>query len=435
MPDKKVSLYIPCYNAQATIQYCLEAVFKQSYPLKEVVVVDDGCNDKTFATASCFPVRIIRHDKNNGLAASRNTAIKNINTEFIASLDADCLPEAEWLENLMRRFDSSKLAGVGGKLLEGNPSTVFDLWRSVHMKQYWENGRTAPPFLFGSNTVFRREALISIGLYNEDYKNNYEDVDICGRLKSAGYSLVYEPKAIACHLKSDSICSILDSYWRWNLGYYQKKDYYSTPKKFVFKLKDNLGLGNRYIEEDIGSKRYDLIYLDFLLSLHHCLYDFKYFISLNKYQQVNFTPLSFWLSLVDLTFCYHFDFRKNNLSTFMPSENAFLQNYFALNLILGRSIQKKFRSKKFQKILYKHLLLSVYKINDAYLLDKLTNLIELHPDWSGFLKKKHPNLDIVFLNNLSLIFQKWLESLMYNYPKIIQAIEASAEKTDALSLY
>ncbi|MFH1191638.1 MAG: glycosyltransferase family 2 protein [Candidatus Omnitrophota bacterium] len=435
MRDKKVSLYIPCYNAQATIQYCLEAVFKQRYPLKEVVVVDDGCNDKTFEIASGFPVRIIRHDKNKGLAASRNTAVKNIDAEFIASLDADCLPKAEWLENLMKRFDSSKVAGAGGKLLENNPSTVFDLWRSVRMKQYWENGQTAPPFLFGSNTAFRKEALINIGLYNEDYKNNYEDVDICDRLKGAGYSLVYEPKALACHLKSDNICSIMDSYWRWNLGYYQKKDYYSTPKNFVFKLKDNLGLGNRYLEEDMGLKRYDLLYLDFLLSLHHCLYDFEYFISLNKHRQVNFTLLSFWLSLVDLTFYYHFDFRKNNLSTFMPPENAFLQNYFVLNLILGRSIQEKFRSKKFQKILYKHLLLSVYKINDTYLLDKLTNLIELHPDWSGFLKKKHPNLNIVFLDNLSLIFQKWLESLMYNYPKIIQAIEASAEKTDALSLY
>ena len=232
---QEVSLYIPCFNAAETIHLCLEAVFKQKYPLKGVLVVDDGSTDETVDIAAKYPVKIIRHKKNNGLAIARNTAIKNIKTGFIASLDADCQPESDWLKNLMKRFSSAKIVGVGGKLLETYASSVFDLWRSVHMKQYWEDKNTMPPFLFGSNTIFRKKALMDIGLYNENYKNNYEDVDICGRFKKAGYTLIYEPKAIAHHLKNDNICSILDTYWRWNLGYYQKKRYYSNQKRFIFK--------------------------------------------------------------------------------------------------------------------------------------------------------------------------------------------------------
>ncbi len=430
MPNEKVSLYIPCYNAEATIQYCLEAVFKQKYPLKEVVIIDDGSSDKTVEIASRYPVKIIRHDKNKGLAASRNTAIKNVKTEFVASLDADCVAAPGWLEQLMQKFDSSKIAGAGGKLLETHSSTIFDFWRSAHMKQHWEDKETVPPFLFGSNTVFRRETLINIGLYNENYKNNYEDVDICNRLKEIGCSLIYEPNAIVDHIKKDDIYSVLNNYWRWNLGYYQRENYYSDAKSFIFKIKDNLGLANRYIEEDVASKRYELLYLDFLLALHHSLRDFEYFISQNNKNLdiPGISSLSSWLTLLDLTFFYHFNSKKEGLSTLIPQAKSFLQNFFALNLILGNCIQDKFKNDATKKKLYRHLLLSVYNINDTYLLQKLLNLVELHQDWDGLIKKKHPNLNILFLKNLSLNFQKWLENLRYRFPGIVQMIESSAEK-------
>ncbi len=220
------------------------------------------------------------------------------------------------------------------------------------------------------------------------------------------------------------------------MGYYQRENYYSDEKSFIFKIKDNIGLANRYIEEDIASKRYQLVYLDFLLALHHSLRDFEYFISQNKKNLdiPDISSLSSWLTLLDLTFFYHFDSKKEVLSTFMPQANNFLQNFFALNLILGNSIQDKFKNDAIKKKLYWHLLLSVYNINDTYLLQKLLNLVELHQDWSGLIKKKHPNLNILFLKNLSLNFQRWLENLRYRFPSIIQMIEFSAEKTNEVSV-
>ena len=435
---QEVSLYIPCFNAAETIHLCLEAVFKQKYPLKGVLVVDDGSTDETVDIAAKYPVKIIRHKKNHGLAIARNTAIKNIKTGFIASLDADCLPDSDWLKNLMKRFSSAKIVGIGGKLLETYASSVFDLWRSVHMKQYWEDKNIMPPFLFGSNTIFRKKALMNIGLYNENYKNNYEDVDICARFKKAGYTLIYEPKAIVHHLKNDNICSILDTYWRWNLGYYQKKRYYSNQKRFTFKIKDNLGLANHFIEEDITHKRYHLLYLDFLLALHHSLRDFEYFIRQGNQKKLDTKRslnLSCWLALLDLAFFYHLDSSKDNLSTLVPQKDSFFQNFSALNLILGKFIQGKFRNKNFQKILFKNLYLSVCKIDDTYLSDKLLNLIKLHQGgWNSLLKKEHPHINPLFLVDLSSNFEKWLEDLIYRFPEIIRMIEFSAEQTNSFSL-
>ena len=433
----KVGLYIPCFNAKETIQLCLEGVFRQTYPLKEVLVVDDGSTDKTVEIVSRYPVKLVRHATNRGLAAARNTAIKNLKTEFIASLDADCIPDLDWLKYLIERFNLPKIAGVGGKLLEENCSSVFDIWRSVHMKQYWESTDNRPPFLFGSNTIFRRAAIVKAGVYNENYKNNYEDVDICERLNEKRYSLIYEPKAIVRHFKNDDICSILNSYWNWHLGYYKKKKYHSNLKKFILKIKDNIGLANRYIEDDIQHKRYELLYLDFLLALHHSLKDFAYFISQddqNISDSLNSTLISHWLSLLDLTFFYHLDSTKKNFSTIIPKKDAFLQNLLALDLILGNLVQKQFKSTVFKKILYKHLYLSVYKINDNYLLDKLLNLVELHKDWSALFKKRQSNLNPEFLKNLSLNFQKWLEVLTYRFSNITQMIILAAEKTDSFAL-
>lgn len=434
MPALKVGFYIPCYNAEKTIGYCLDAVLKQTHRLQKIVVVDDASMDNTVAVASRYPVVVVRHKINKGLAAARNTGVRKINAEFVASLDADALPDPEWLARLMENFTSSRIAGVGGRLTEIYSCSVVDVWRSIHMKQYWDREVKQPPFLFGSNTVFRKNALIKCGLYNEKYKSNYEDIDISFRLKKKGWRLIYAPKALAYHLRVDNICSLLDTYWNWHFNYYLKKRYYSGLKNFVFKLKDNIGLANRYIEEDIAAGRQQLIYLDFLLGLHHSLKDFEHFASKDK--QVNRGPIPFssWLSLLDLTFFYHFDSSKNKIATLMPRDSVLLQNFFALNLILGKYILKRFKNNNFKKILYKHLLLSVYKLNDNYLLDRLLNLIELHEDWGSLYKKRQPNLNIGFLKNLSDNFRIWLDDLTYRFPDIVQKIEISAEKTDTLAL-
>ena len=427
-----VTLYIPCFNAAKTIALVLEAVLAQSYPLKEVLVIDDGSTDVTRETASRYPVKLIQHKNNKGLASARNTAIENTHTEFIASLDADCVPEKDWLENLMKGFDASKIAGVGGKLLETHSSQIPDLWRSVHMKQYWDKEDAEPPFLFGSNTVFRKDALRNAGRYNEDFKNNYEDVDISRRMKNAGYVLMYEPKAISHHIREDSIASLLDRYWHWHLGYAKEENFYATEERFIFKLKENLGLSNRYIEEDVTAQRPELLYLDFLLAFHHSLKDFAYFISMGREENafvLDSPCVSSWLALLDLTFFYHFDSEKKSLATLVPKQSALLQNSLGLSLVLGGLLNDAFKSTLFKRIFYADLLSSIHKIQDVYLLDRLLHLIENHRDWTGFFKKRQPHLNHLFLEKFFLNFQNWLGGLKSCLPEALAMIEASAQDT------
>jgi glycosyltransferase involved in cell wall biosynthesis len=426
----EVALYVPSFNAAGTIRPCLESALKESFPLKEIIVVDDASTDDTAEIASQYPVKLIRHKINRGLAAARNTAIKQITSEFVASIDADCLIHPEWLKRLMEEFKSPLVVGSGGRLLETRTSSVFDLWRSIHMKQSWEDTKAEPPFLFGSNTVFRRNALLEAGLYNEGLRNNYEDVDICQRLKNKGYTLRYQPQAYAEHLKKDNLYSLLNTFWRWNLEFYCQQSYYNNENDFGFKLNDNLGLAHRYLEDDIHSKRHELLYLDFLLGLHHCLKDFEYYILRDGQSQVSNLNLSCWLSLLDLVFFHRFDRQEDNLRTIIPENNKTLQNFLALNLVLGLPIRERFKDEEFQKLLYKHLLLSLYKINDPYLLDKIFNLALPHKVWSDLYEKKHPLLHQVFLRKLLFCFGEWMKQSMFNTQKLVQLIELSAKLTD-----
>ena len=338
-------------------------------------------------------------------------------------MDSDCLPEQDWLERIMKRFDSANIAGVGGRLSEINQATACDSWRSVHMKQCWESERSMPPFLFGSNTVFRRSPLIRVGLYNANLKNNYEDVDICERLSAAGYSLAYEPEAIVQHLRKDNLFSLLNNFWNWHFIFYRRKGFYDNQENLTLKLKDNFGLANRFLEEDISLHRHKLLYLDFLLAFHHSFKDLEYFMYSDNQKQTDDLILTSWLSVIDLTFSYHFYAPKNKPNSFLPDSCGFIQNLFALNLILGKLLRERFERGEFKKKFYKDLVYSIYKIDDEHLYGLLQNMVELHYDWSDLLEKKHPQLNLLFLKGVYLNFTHWINRL----GATIKMIELAAE--------
>jgi GT2 family glycosyltransferase len=72
-----------------------------------------------------------------------------------------------------------------------------------------------PKFLFGCNTIFRKSAVLDVGGYDERMRTNGEDTTLCEQLRKRGWQYVYEPAALATHLRHDTVPSILETYWRW----------------------------------------------------------------------------------------------------------------------------------------------------------------------------------------------------------------------------
>ena len=175
----KVSLYIPCFNVEAYLAPVIEGVLAQTLPADEILIVDDGSTDRTLEIARRYSVTIVRHDKNRGLAAARNTGLHRAKNEFVAALDADCSPDPAWLETLVAALAEPKMAMAGGKLIETVLTSAADRWRQSHMPQDWGETRIVrPKFTFGSNTISRKSAVEEVGWYDERMRTNGEDVDI-----------------------------------------------------------------------------------------------------------------------------------------------------------------------------------------------------------------------------------------------------------------
>lgn len=101
-----VSVIIPCYQAEATVQRCLESVMKQRRLPLEIILINDGSTDGTqhqllqlqsLWQAKC-EIKVIRHDQNKGVAAARNTGWSHARGRLIAFLDADDIWHTEKLK-------------------------------------------------------------------------------------------------------------------------------------------------------------------------------------------------------------------------------------------------------------------------------------------------------------------------------------------------
>ncbi len=216
---KNVTFYIPTLDSAKTIKKCINSIKEQGISIKKIFVIDDDSKDNTLDIVRSLKVEVLKKEK-KGLANSRNIALKHCKTEYVAFVDSDVVLHKKWLSDIMSSFSKKEIAGVGGNLIEKNTKKLADRWRSYHLNQHWGDNITEPEFLYGSNVVFKKEALLDVGGFRAEFKTNYEDVDICNRLKEKGYKIIYEPYALAYHLKKDTIISVMKTARRWSFYSY-----------------------------------------------------------------------------------------------------------------------------------------------------------------------------------------------------------------------
>src|ERR1700756_4939792 len=109
-----VSILIPAYNAESWIADTIRSAIAQTWPYKEIIVVDDGSADGTLEVAQRFAgkdVRVVTKE-NQGAAAARNHAFKLCQGDYIQWLDADDLLARDKIERqiaALREADGSRV--------------------------------------------------------------------------------------------------------------------------------------------------------------------------------------------------------------------------------------------------------------------------------------------------------------------------------------
>jgi mycofactocin glycosyltransferase len=219
VPD--ITVYIPAYyNVTQFLPRAMESLLAQTLAPAEILVIDNGSKDDSPMIAQPYPgVTVVRHQRNSGLAAACNTAFRVARGGFVASLYAGCVAEPAWLE-LAARTNDRRIAGAGRFLPEGAQTSIADRWRAAHMPQEWGATQVRnAKFLFGCNNIFRRAAVPDAGGYDESMRTSGEDGELSRQLYAKRGELIYDRAAQASHLRSDSLQSRLDPYWRrWKSG-------------------------------------------------------------------------------------------------------------------------------------------------------------------------------------------------------------------------
>ena len=202
--DKAISVILPVLNEEDKIGQCLQAVFSQTIKPLEVIVVDGHSIDATVEKAKNFPVRIFYEDYHTRAGACQ-IGVKNSEGFFIAFTDADCIPEINWLENLLKEFDEN-IVGVGGGIInigEGIWETSINLISGTFLGsansvqgRFFKDKRYVSS-ISGCNSMYRKDDILGVGGFDAKL-STAEDTELNRKILRLG-KLLYTPNAIILH--------------------------------------------------------------------------------------------------------------------------------------------------------------------------------------------------------------------------------------------
>ena len=226
-----LSIVVPAFNEAEVIGSSLSSLVELDYPEFEIIAVDDGSTDGTFERMKQFEgnhsgvnVSVFRKE-NSGKADTLNFGIRRAKAQIIVCMDSDSRLTPEALRYAVYHFSDPHVGAVAGNVKVINRHNI---WTKLQALEYIEGlniVRNAQAFWRTVNVVpgpmglFRREALESVGFYDND--TFAEDFDMTVKLLAKGWKIDYEPLAVAYTEAPEGLLDIIKQRYRWTRGVLQ----------------------------------------------------------------------------------------------------------------------------------------------------------------------------------------------------------------------
>lgn len=230
----KVSLIIPCYNEEKTIQDLLAAICEQDFPLSDLeVIISDGLStDKTRLKIKEFVdgvpelnVKLIDNPKRNRSAAL-NLAIQAASGEYIMRMDAHSFPHPYYIKYCLRDLEAGLGDNVGG-VIQIKPANKSWIAQSIAVAAGHPLGVGDASYRIGSKArevdtvafgAYHSSLIDLIGGYDESLSIN-EDYEFNVRVRKSGGKVWLDPDITASYIARSNLKDLAVQYW--NYGYWK----------------------------------------------------------------------------------------------------------------------------------------------------------------------------------------------------------------------
>src|SRR5271157_662571 len=219
-----ISVIIPAKNASDTLPAGLNALksqnglsFCKDY---EVIVVDDGSTDHTAELARSMGAIVISQS-NAGPAAARNAGAKKSCGDLLLFTDADCIPDCNWIAEMIQPFVDPKVMGAKGVYRTKEKGLVARFVQSEYAYKYATMERkTALDFVDTYSAAYRREVFLENGGFDESFPvPSVEDQEFSFRLAGKGYKLAFQPDAVVFHAHDRNLAEYMRR--KYGIGYWK----------------------------------------------------------------------------------------------------------------------------------------------------------------------------------------------------------------------
>ncbi|WP_369753184.1 glycosyltransferase [Flavobacterium sp. WC2409] len=190
-----LSIVIPCYNDAQYIEQSVLSALNQTYPCKEVIVVDDGSNAETKTILKKLQPKITKliTQENQGQSTARNNGISYAKGEYILNLDSDDFFEITFCEKAIHKFEEDEeIAIVTCNVNRFNKSGPIDI--------FYPDGGLINNFLLTNcamgSAMFKKSDWQAASRYDENMRKGFEDWEFYIRLVKKGKTAYVIPELL-----------------------------------------------------------------------------------------------------------------------------------------------------------------------------------------------------------------------------------------------
>jgi cellulose synthase/poly-beta-1,6-N-acetylglucosamine synthase-like glycosyltransferase len=208
----------------------------------DIIVVNNRSNDNTENVIRRYPIRYLFEAK-PGPAAARNSGIRASNAHFVAFTDADCIPDPDWLTQMISEMKPG-VAGGGGTIVSYYGDDLISRYiDEIVFRQRYNILQKVPPHITTANACYVRSALSDIGLFDESFPYAAgEDRDLGERLAVSGCRFVFVPSAIVRHRHPQTL-----------EGFYNQRFRHASGQFYAdLKLLNRLSIRQMITKDDIS---------------------------------------------------------------------------------------------------------------------------------------------------------------------------------------